>query len=119
MKDPHVVGRERRTLTSMANARQRALDLASGSGRLVLLEVGEDMSGDENWSYVGDGLVRPKGARVHLDETRLPILLWGEMVVSRFVALQDGYASYGRRHSIPHGLDSITIADGIVKYKTL
>ncbi len=119
MKDPHVVGRERRTLTSMANARQRALDLASGSGKLVPFGVGEDMSGDDDWSYVADGSVRSIGARVHLNETRLPILLWGEMVVSRFVALQDGYASYGRRFSIPLGLESIPIADGVVKYKNI
>ncbi len=77
MKDPRVVGRERRTFTSMANARQRALDLASGSGRLVPLDVGEDMSGDDDWFYTEDVGVRTRGARVHLDETRLPLLLWG------------------------------------------
>ena len=84
MKDPYVAGRERRTLTSMANARQRAIDHASGFGKIVPSEIGEDMSG-EDWVNTDDDGVETRGARVHKNETRLPILLWGELVVSIFV----------------------------------
>ena len=117
MKDPHSTGRSLRSLTALAHARQRAIDLASGKGNVVPLHPGEDMSGEE-WTDFDENGVATMGARMYKDETRLPVLLWGALVVSKFVTFKDG-ASYGRLHPIPFALDTLMLSKGVSHYKPI
>ena len=72
----------------------------------------------EDWIDVSSNGVT-FGARQHKNETRLPVLLWGDIVVSSFVAINDGYAAWGRPQFITYPLFSLPIADGIEYYKNI
>ena len=103
------------TLWSLANARQRAVDLASGIGEIIPVGPDDDTSGEE-WVNVGLDGESSRGARKHKNETRLPVLFWEPEVVSIFVPFADGFSSYGRLSLLNFDYISIPRAEGIAKH---
>jgi hypothetical protein len=103
------------TLWSLANARQRAVDLASGIGLIIPVDPNDDTSGEE-WIDVDLDGNSSRGARKHKNETRLPVLFWEPEVVSMFVPFADGFSSYGRLSLLNFDYISIPRAEGIAKY---
>ncbi len=103
------------TLWALANARQRAIDLASGIGWIVPTGPQDDTTGEEwiDYDLDGDG---HRGARRYKNEARLPILFWESDVVSIFVPFADGFSSYGRLRLVNFEFVSIPRADAILKY---
>jgi hypothetical protein len=103
------------TLWSLANARQRAVDLAAGIGVIIPVDSDDDTSGEE-WINVDLDGVSSRGARRHKNEARLPVLFWEPDVVSIFVPFSDGFSSYGRLSLLNFDYISIPRAEGIAKY---
>ena len=103
------------TLWALANARQRAIDLASGIGWIVPTGPQDDTTGEEwiDYDWSGEG---HRGARRYKNEARLPVLFWESDVVSTFVPFADGYSSYGRLRLVNFEFVSIPRADAILKY---
>ncbi len=112
---PHDDERAGWTLWSLANARQRAIDLASGIGWIIPASPDDDTSGEEWTTFDLDGN-RIIGARRHKDETRCPVLFWEPDVVSTFVPFADGFSSYGRLSLTNFEFVSIPRVDGMIKY---
>ncbi len=112
---PDVDERAGWTLWALANARQRAIDLASGIGLIVPVGPQDDTTGEEWIDYDSDGEGH-RGARRYKNEARLPVLFWESDVVSTFVPFADGYSSYGRLRLVNFEFVSIPRADAILKY---
>ncbi len=72
-QDPMTANLKLRGLISGAQARQRAIEHASGLGCIIPIPFDEDMRGEDWIDVTTSGVTF--GARQHKNETRLPVLL--------------------------------------------